>query len=370
MRGIFVKLFATACLLLLAVMAPAQINEKAEELVRQIRATANPTFDPSRSGDPAYLKSHKDLVKAAIRKRGQMIFSLFRMEPEHPALAELFAQRWQELEALGDTEQEIMAVLQAGIKETEDLLLPPQNISGATIWPQDDWHQVCRYWRARMVIRMNMGNWPAQLGVVKDYIQEAPLFPATHSDLLLQAAFVAPSPQQAAEAYRMIVQNYPQDPLLPTVKGFLKRIDGVGQPAFFTITDLTTKKEVKTESLKGSFLIIDFFRLNSPALAERVKTLKELKAAHGKDLTIISICLDQASGTAAKVLEDKVRQWAASEKIDWVVAAPAEKAQVDFIQAWRFTALPEAFYINKAGVLVKLGYGLDLKKEASELLKQ
>lgn len=369
MTGKILKPLMAACLLMGGAFAFAQTTEKAERLVQQIRSIKNPPFDSSKSGDAEYVKQHREATKQMIRQRGTLIIALFREDPESYALAEFLPQRWMELEQLADNEAELTSILQAGIKETEDLLLPPYNIPPATIWPDDSWHQMCRYWRGRMVIRMNQGNWPAQLGVVKDYIQETPSYPATHPDLLLQAAFQAPSQIQAAEAYRMIVEKYPLDPLVPTVKGFLRRIEGVGQPVSLTFIDPKTKKEVKTDSFKGRTVLVDFFRFDPERMKERLQTLKDLKAAHDKDLVIISVCVDSASGTGAKVLEDKVMQWAAAEKITWLVAVPGEKAQPDFLQAWHIAALPEAFYISKEGVLKQLGFGLNLKKEAETLLK-
>jgi hypothetical protein len=369
MRGKILKILMAACLATACAFATAQTTEKAERLVEQIRVIKNPPFDPAKSGDAEYVKQHREATKQAIRQRGTLIIALFREDPESYPLTEFLPQRWMELEQLADNEAELAAVLLVGIKETEDLLLPPYNIPPATIWPDDSWHQMCRYWRGRMVIRMNQGNWPAQIAVVKDYIQETPSFPATHTDLLLQAAFQAPSPLQAAEAYKMIVDKYPLDPIIPVVKGFLRRIDGVGQPISFTFLDPKTKKEVKTELFKGKVVVVDFFRLDPEKMNPRIQALRDLKAAHAKDLVIISVCVDSAKGAEAKILQDKVLNWAAEQNIDWLVAVPGEKAQADFRQAWHLTALPEAFFINKEGVLKKLGFGLNLKVEAEALLK-
>ncbi len=368
MKGSLLKPMMAACLLLAAASVFAQTNQRAERLIQQIRATTNPRFDTTRSGDMEYMKQHREAVKQAIRQRGTLITSLYKEDPENLVLMEFLPQRWMELEQLGDTEEEIAATLQAGIKETENLLLPPPGILGPDLWPEESWFQMCRYWRARMTIRLNRGNWPAQMAAAKEYINETPIYTISHSDILLQAAFQAPSPKQAAEAYRMIVEKYTEDPLVPTVKGFLRRIDGAGQPISFALTDPKTKKEVKTEVHKGKILVIDFFRFDPEQNKSRVQMLKDLKAAHPKDLVVISVCVDSAQGAAAKVLEEKVLQWAAKEKIDWLVAVPGERAQNDFLTAWHLSALPEAFVVNKDGNLHKLGYGLDVKKEVTTLL--
>lgn len=369
MKECYLKPVMTACLLLASASVFAQANQRVERLIQQIRSTTNPRFDTNRSGDMEYMKQHREAVKQAIRQRGTLITALYKEDPENLVLMEFLPKRWMELELLGDTEEELAPILQGGIKETENLLLPPPGIMAADLWPEESWFQICRYWRARLTIRLNRGNWPAQIAVAKEYITETPSHTMTHSDILLQAAFQAPSQKQAAEAYRMIVEKYPEDHIVPTVRGFLKRIEGVGQPASFSLIDAKTKKEVKTESYKGKVLFLDFFRLEPEMLKTRIEILKELKAAHPQDLVIISVCLDMATGNAAKTLEAKVLDWAQQAKVDWIISVPGERAQPDFLTAWHIATLPEAFIINKEGVLVKLGFGLDLSREAKALLK-
>lgn len=368
--GNLMKAAAALSLLVLAAMAPAQINQKAEQILQQLKAAQNPAFDQERASDEAYQKEHRAAVKQAIRKRAGLVIQLFREDPEHPALFEYLPKRWAELEQLADNEEELISLFQQGIKETEDLLIPPPNISDATIWPQDDWHQMLRYNRALMVIKSNRGNWPAMFGVVKDYIQEVPAYPSTHPELILQAAFRAPAPQQAAEGYRLIVENYPRDPLTPTVAGLLMRIDGVGRPFSLKVTDLKTKKEVNTESWKGKVVLIDFYSFTAPGLNERVKLISELKQEFGsKGLEILSICVDRVNGPAIQPLEERNLAWISEEKISWPVAVAGASAQDRYITPFGLRALPDPFLIDREGRLVKLGYGLDLKKEISDLFK-
>lgn len=370
MKRSLLKPFMAACLLLASASSFAQASQRVERLIQQIRATTNPRFDTTRSGDLDYMKQHREAVKQAIRQRGTLIATLYREDPENLVLMEFLPQRWMELELLGDTEEELAPILQSGIRETENLLQPPPGASAPDLWPEESWFQMCRYWRARLVIRLNRGNWPAQLGAAKEYITETPAYTMTHSDILLQAAFQAPSPKQAAEAYRLIVQNHPDDHIVPTVKGFLNRIDGVGQTVSFLLTDVKTKKEIRTDSFKGKIVVLDFFRLEPEKLKSRIETLKELKSSHPQDLAIISICLDMASGNGVKTLEAKVLDWAQKEKVDWIISVAGERAQPDFLTAWHIAALPEAFIINNEGRLVKLGFGLDLGREVKALLKQ
>lgn len=369
MKRSLLKPVMAACLLLAAAISSAQSSQRVERLIQQIRTTTNPRFDTNRSGDMEYMKQHREAVKQAIRQRGSLITNLYKEDPENLALMEFLPQRWMELEQLGDTEEELASILQSGIKETENLLLPPPGIASPDLWPEESFFQMCRYWRARLTIRLNQGNWPAQLKAANEYIAETPVHILTHPEILLQAAFQAPSPKQAAQAYRLIVEKYPDDHLVPTVKGFLRRIEGIGQPVSFSMIDTKTKKEVKTDSFKGKTIVLDFFRLEPEKLKARVEMLKELKAAHPQDLVIISICLDMAVGNAAKTLEAKVLDWAQQSKVDWIVSVPGEKAQPDYLTAWHISALPEAFIINKEGVLVKMGFGLDVGREVTALLK-
>lgn len=364
------KAVSVFCLLALAALSPAQISQKAEQIYEQLKAAQNPAYDSARAGDKAYEKEYREALKQAIRKRSGLVLQLFREDPEHPALFEYLPRRWNDLEQLAENETELLALFQQGIKETEDLLLPPPNISGATIWPQDDWHQMLRYHRAMMVIKSNLGNWPAMISVVKDYIQEVPSYPATHPDLLLQAAFRAPSQVQAAEAYRIIVKDYPLDPLTPTVKGLLFRIDGIGQNFSLKVTDIQTKKEVNTESWKGKVVLIDFYSFTAPNLNERIKLLSDLKKEYGsKGLEILSICVDRVNTAAAKPLEERNLAWVSEQKIAWPVAVAGAKAQDGYFTPYGIRATPEAFIIDRQGKLLKLGYGLDLKKELAELFK-
>jgi peroxiredoxin len=370
MKGNPPKLMVTASLFLAAACTFAQTTQSAERLVQQIRAIKNPSINAARSGDAEYLKQHREATRQAIRQRGALIFSLFKEDPENLVLTEFLPQRWMELEILADNEENLAQILRAGIKEIEDFLLPPQNLLTADLWPTEHWHQMCLYWRGRMVIRLNRGNWPAQIGVVMAYIQETPHSLSTHSELLLQAAFQAPSPIQAAEAYRIILKNYPYDPLVPTVRGLLKRIEGVGQPFSFTLTDPKTRKKLSIDDYRGKLVLLDFFRHAPEKMSSRIQRLKSLKAAHQRDLVIISVCVDSALGPDAKALEGRVLKWALSEKIDWLVAVPGETAQSDFLTAWHMTALPESFLVDRQGKLVKLGYGMDVGSEVEALLKR
>ncbi len=364
------KTVSVFCLLVLAALAPAQITQKAEQIFDQLKAAQNPAFDSSRSEDEAYKKEYRSALKQAIRRRAGLVLQLFKEDPEHPGLFEYLPKRWNDLEQLADSETELLAMYQQGIKETEDLLLPPPNISGATIWPQDDWHQMLRYQRAMMVIKSNLGNWPAMIGVVKDYIQEVPSYPVTHPDLLLQAAFRAPSQIQAAEAYRIIVKDYPLDPLTPTVKGLLMRIDGIGQNFSLKVTDILTKKEVNTEAWKGKVVLIDFYSFTDPHLNDRVKLLTELKKEFGpKGFEILSICVDRVNAAAAKSLEERNLAWISEQKISWPISIAGARAQDDYVIPYAIRASPDPFLIDKEGKLVKLGFGLDLKIEAAALFK-
>src|SRR4051794_7605606 len=76
---------------------PVQAADRpAAQILTDIDAVSVPKLDTIDRGDPLAMTKFLNERKAALARRGELIFELFHTAPDHPRLPALFSERWQD----------------------------------------------------------------------------------------------------------------------------------------------------------------------------------------------------------------------------------------------------------------------------------
>jgi cytochrome c biogenesis protein CcmG, thiol:disulfide interchange protein DsbE len=145
----------------------------------------------------------------------------------------------------------------------------------------------------------------------------------------------------------------------PAMAGSKTQVSGTAAPSFTLPTQDGT---ISLESLRGKPVLVDFWASWCIPCQMSFPWMSEMYRAYGdKGLTIIAINLDKNQERADAFLE------AASVRFD-VAFDPSGKTA----EAYKVTAMPSSFLIDKEGKIVHVRVGFDPKKngEVEALIKQ
>jgi peroxiredoxin len=113
---------------------------------------------------------------------------------------------------------------------------------------------------------------------------------------------------EARQCYSLISQDFPNSEDAPTAAGSLRRIELVGKPVQLGGTTFD-KGHVSVDDYAGKTVLVFFWQAANPKVAELMPVLAELQAAHGDDLAIIGVALDEDEQTIAGFLESHPLEW-------------------------------------------------------------
>jgi thiol-disulfide isomerase/thioredoxin len=151
----------------------------------------------------------------------------------------------------------------------------------------------------------------------------------------------------AREIYQTLQERFADNPTVrDKVVKELNRLDKVGKRALsFDATDLAGRP-IKLESLKGKYVLIDFWATwCSPCLAELPRLQEAYRKYKGAGFEILSVSLDETRVAVADFV--KVR------KLPWVQLHNAT-AGADLVEAFGVSSIPATYLVDPEGKVIAL----------------
>jgi thiol-disulfide isomerase/thioredoxin len=172
-------------------------------------------------------------------------------------------------------------------------------------------------------------------------------FALSFSDTLAGAAIAAGDYKAARQVLQLLQERFPESPdIQQKVRADLKRLDRVGKlaPAIDTV-DLDGKA-VTLESLRGKYVLVDFWATwCTPCLEELPRLEAAYQNYHDNGFEIVAISLDEE--------RPDVASFVTSRKLPWRQIHNASGAG-DLVEAFGVTSIPASFLIDPQGVVIRL----------------
>jgi peroxiredoxin len=223
------------------------------------------------------------------------------------------------------------------------------------------------YWRAIFRIKLAGDAITSVLEEARAFAKAAPEAPERAVGLLAQAGFSARRPQDAAAAYREILERWPTYPQAAIYRGLLRQIEAVGSKLPLSFTDVVKGGKLDLAQMEGSVVVLDFFSTTLGASTSRLTTLKMLRRELGeKGLVVLGVCMDDDRETAA----DKIKEWATQNKVEWPIEWSGQRVRPNWIEGWGVLAVPGMFILDRRGLIRHTSAPSNLKGELEKLLKE
>jgi thiol-disulfide isomerase/thioredoxin len=180
-------------------------------------------------------------------------------------------------------------------------------------------------------------------------------FATSFSDTFANAATTAGEFAIARQVYQALQDRFPDSPgLREKVAKELGRLDKVGKPASgFEAQDLAGKS-VRLESLKGKYVLIDFWATwCAPCIAELPRLQEAYRKYHGSGFEILGVSLDETRTPVVDFV--KVR------KLPWPQLHNGT-AGADLVEAFGVSSIPATYLVDPEGTIIRL----DLRGPALE----
>lgn len=343
---------------------------KAAQLLDRIERMVNPKAEASRMTDAAYFVQYQSDVRKVIRQRSDLIAEFYKNFPEHPRVGDLLERRWSDVEALIEKPADLPGAFRSALEEIDFVLSRPPidaPLPDVMDWPPVQVRIPALYWRAVFRIKLAGDAITTVLEEARSFAKAAPEAPDRAIGLLAQAGFSARRPQDAAAAYREILERWPTYPQAPVYRGLLRQIEAVGSKLPLSFADVLKGTKIELAQLEGSVVVIDFFSTTLGASASRLATLKMLRSELGeKGLIVIGVCMDDDKETS----DAKIKEWAAQHRVDWPIEWSGARVKSSWIEGWGVLAVPGMFVLDRRGLIRYTSAPNNLKGELEKLLKE
>jgi thiol-disulfide isomerase/thioredoxin len=188
-------------------------------------------------------------------------------------------------------------------------------------------------------------------------------FASSFTETFATAAIASGEFAAARQAYQTLQERFPDSPnLREKASKELNRLDKVGKPApVFEAQDLRGRP-VRLESLKGKYILIDFWATwCAPCVAELPRLQEAYRRYHASGFEIVAVSLDE---TRAPVVD-----FVNVRKLPWLQVHNATGG-FDLVEAFGVGSIPAAYLLDPEGTVIRLDpRGPALETTLAKLIK-
>jgi thiol-disulfide isomerase/thioredoxin len=324
---------------------PASSEERtADVILREIDSVRIPQYDRSRTSDRDYVRKMSEQRGKAIFRKADLIGELYRLDPNHPRLAELMPERWK-ARRIGDT-KEIDEVL----ARTKDEAL----------------RREAAYEKADDLLRRAKVEFGDAMEAIEAFEKLAPKDKRGSKLLLYLADRISDEPDRQRALYQRVLDHDPDSPEAETARGILRQTDGIGKPFDLTFTDLISGSEISIKALKGKVVVVDFWATwCGPCIAEMPRMKKLYAEYKDKGVEFISISLDKPKEDGGL---NALKEYVARNEMTWPQYYQGNYWDSEFSRSWGVNSIPRVFLIDQDGRLASTNARGKLEAMIPELL--
>jgi thiol-disulfide isomerase/thioredoxin len=188
-------------------------------------------------------------------------------------------------------------------------------------------------------------------------------FAASFTETFASSATAAGEFAIARQVYETLQERFPDSPnLRDKATKELNRLEKVGKssPAFEARE--ISGKEISLASLKGKYVLIDFWATwCAPCISELPRLQEAYRKHHGSGFEIVSVSLDETRAAVTDFV--KVR------KLPWPQIHNATGG-ADLVEAFGVSAIPAAYLLDPEGTIIRLDpRGPTLETTLAKLIK-
>jgi thiol-disulfide isomerase/thioredoxin len=326
----------------------------APQILAEIESIEVPKFDPSQRGDTQAMTEYLLKRKAALQRRGALTLELFRAAPDHPKLAGLFSERWQNM---------FMAASDGPLDPK--LVAELADVMGKTKDPKLKAHAA--FYKTILEVQSDAGGPEEILKKVETFVQLAPQ-DERGAMLLFSVAGELDEPARQAEIYRRIIKDYPDNPRAEAARGSLKTLESVGKPFALEFIDAISGAAISIKDLRGKVVVIDFWATWCGPCVQEMPTMKELYSKyHGQGVEFIGVSLDEPKEDGGL---DKLKTFVARSAIKWPQYYQGKGWESEFSRSWGINSIPALFVVDQDGNLFSTSARGRLEETIDRLLKK
>jgi thiol-disulfide isomerase/thioredoxin len=326
----------------------AEPPREAAAILKEYRAVQSPSFDQTKFGDQAYIRTFSDANRKATAKRNELALEFYRSYPKDARATELLLTRWRSM--TGSDSAKADAEMEEFLKDHPDSKVKADVL----------------YSRAMMAINTPRPDVTKGRDHADEFIQAYPK-DERGAGLLMMVAMRSPNDREfQLTIYRRIAADYAGSRAAKMAEGSIRRVDAEGKPFELEFTDATTGQNVSMKALLGKVVVVDFWATwCGPCIAEMPK-MKELYGKYkDQGVEFIGVSLDSPGEGL-----DKLKKYVEENEIAWPQYYQGNGWDSEFSLSWGINSIPALFVVDADGNVHSTAARSKLDSMIPELIKK